>query len=309
MSTRVAEWLTEWAVPEQLHKQTNLGRVVRGDKGWVQVETPTGVGPARTNKRRRAAVGDWVRLEDDPGGDLVVAEVFPRKSQLLRNTGRGNRTEVVATNIDLVLIVHSLSDELNLRRLERELLLVVGAGAQARVVLNKADLAGATEQAQTIEALSIKPPIIASCVSGQGLTELESLLGRGTTVSLIGSSGVGKTTLARILEGEIEPGADAIQPTGNEELHKTSARSLVRTPSGAFLVDNPGTRSVSLVAEVSDLEIVFPEVANVDCKFRDCRHDGSKGCGLPAALDSGKITQERLDHYHELLQELEEVVY
>ena len=256
------------------------------------------------------AVGDWGAARPLPDEDKAVVEaILPRRSAFIRADPRG-RTEVVAANVDDVFIVTTLGRDLNPRRLERYLAAAHESGARPAVLVNKVDeapeaLPGALA---VVEAVAAGAPVHAiSARTGRGVNALLPYLARGRTVALLGSSGVGKSTLANRLLREDVLATGEVRSHDQRGRHTTKHRQLVRLPIGALLIDTPGLRELQLAE--GDLDEAFPEIAEraPDCRFDDCTHVHEPGCAVLAAVETGAIARERYDSYVKLRTELEEV--
>ncbi len=251
-------------------------------------------------------VGDWVWLRDPPAEDpAVIAGLLPRRTVFLRGAaGRATRPQVVAANVDLVFVVTDLDRDYNPRRVERYVAQIWASGAEPAVILNKQDLCpDPSERVVEIERRCPCVPVYPMrALEGAGLEPLLAL-GEGQTAALVGSSGVGKSTLVNRLLGEERVATAAVADDGRGR-HTTSHRQLHRLPGGGLLLDTPGMRELSLLDE-DGLDRVFDEVAAVAarCRFRDCRHEGEPGCAVAAAVAAGKLDPGRLEHLRKLEQE------
>lgn len=251
------------------------------------------------------AVGDWIIAHAVGDGSHTVAAVMPAVTRITRRA-HGGRQQVLVSNVDTALLVMGLDHDFNLRRLERYLAIVKGAGVQPVVLLTKADAhAEAGGAGQKIAALHARlpdaPPVFA--VDGRSAATAELLqpwLGAAQTLVLLGSSGAGKSTLTNTLcGGELATGA--VREDDSRGRHTTTSRSLHRCPGGACIVDTPGLRSWSPDGDEEDLDIAFDDIAALasQCQFRDCQHGAEPGCAVRGAVDA-----DRLANYFKLQREV-----
>jgi ribosome biogenesis GTPase len=255
------------------------------------------------------AVGDWVAADPVSG---VVHALLPRRGGIARAAAGGRaEPQVIAANVDVALVVGSLNRDFNLRRLERFLALAADAEADAVVVLSKADLnpdpAGAALDARA--ALGGTVPVLAvSVLDGTGLGALRAWLQPGRTAVLLGSSGVGKTTLLNHLTGEQRPTLP-VRAGDDRGRHATTHRELVPLRSGALVIDTPGLRLPRLWEQAGGVRTVFADVlADLDalaarCRFRDCSHRGEPGCAVAEAVAEGRLDPARLAGMEKLARE------
>ncbi|HKH16482.1 MAG TPA: ribosome small subunit-dependent GTPase A [Solirubrobacteraceae bacterium] len=251
------------------------------------------------------AVGDWVAADPESG---VVHALLPRQGGLARAAGHGRgEPQVLAANVDLALVVGSLNRDLNVRRLERFLTVAADAEADALVVLSKADLSGdpAGRALDVRAALGGTVPVLAvSVVDGSGIATLEAWLAPGRTAVLLGSSGVGKTTLLNHLSGDRRRTLPV--RTGDDRgRHATTHRELVPLASGALVIDTPGLRLPRVWEQAGGLRSVFADVDELAlrCRFRDCSHRDEPGCAVAAAIADGRLSAGRLAGMEKLARE------
>ena len=260
------------------------------------------------------AVGDWIVLD----GDDVVSAILPRRSVFKRVAADGSRRgarlddeQVMASNVDVALLVAGLDNDFNLRRIERYLAIAASSSITPVVVLNKADLADDVD-GRLVAVHAIAPGVATIAVSawtGQGLDELRGHLRAGTTAAILGSSGVGKSTLVNALLGEDRQATAAVRGSDSRGRHTTTHRELFELPGGALLVDTPGIRALEVLGAEEGVDEAFDDVNDIaaTCRFSDCNHDTEPGCAIRAALAAGSLTQERLASHQKLERELARV--
>lgn len=263
------------------------------------------------DRTRFPTVGDFVGVRV-PGAtdDVVIDALLPRRTALVRLNPGGRKTEgqTLAANVDVVMVVAALNEDFNLRRIERTLALIWESGARPVVVLNKADLAEDVDDAR--HAVTGSAPGVdvhaVSAVDGTGIEELDPYLRPASTVALLGSSGVGKSTLSNRLRGHEVMATAAIREADGRGRHTTSHRQLIRLPGGALLMDTPGLREIGLWEGGSGLEETFTDVdaLSASCRFRDCSHTSEPGCAVLQAIDEGELDEGRLKSYRKLEREL-----
>ncbi|NOT35409.1 MAG: ribosome small subunit-dependent GTPase A [Candidatus Eisenbacteria bacterium] len=255
------------------------------------------------------AVGDWVLIEPTDGGGVTrVHELLPRAGVLSRRApGELEEEQVMAANVDVVLLVAGLDGDFNPRRIERFLAAVWEGGAQPVVVLNKADAHPEPQRAaDEVSAVAPGVPVVTlSALAGDGLGALDRWLEPGRTLALLGSSGVGKSTLANRLLETAQFATGAVRETDSRGRHTTSHRELVRLASGALLVDGPGIREMQLWDAGSGVASTFEDIEALAarCRFGDCGHAQEPGCAVRSALASGALAQERYASWLKLARE------
>ena len=290
-----------------VHRETSVVRDGQGDRAatvsgsfrfaaLAHVDFPT--------------VGDWVALDAD-----VITAILPRRSSFTRMASDRSRRgsglddeQVMASNIDLALLVAGLDNDLNLRRIERYLAVAWSSGITPVVVLNKSDLADDVD-GRLVAVDAIAPGVSAIPVSartGAGLDELRRHLRPGTTAAILGSSGVGKSTLVNALLGEDRQATAEVRDGDSRGRHTTTHRELFELPGGALLVDTPGIRSLEVLGADEGVDAAFDDVADIaaTCRFSDCRHQSEPGCAVRAALADGRLSEERLASHRKLEREL-----
>jgi ribosome biogenesis GTPase len=269
-----------------------------------------GISGALLKIGKQPVVGDFVVLLDQPElGSRVVVNILPRRTCLSRGAaGKGGGEQVIAANLDTIFIVTSVGKDLNLRRLERYLAIVYSSGASPVILLNKIDLEdNPTRLVEKIRSVAGNVPVIPlSALSKTGLDALNLYLNPGKTVALVGSSGVGKSTLINAFLGEAVQKTGDIRKDDEKGRHTTTVRQLFLLPNGAVLIDNPGVREIQLGDSAEGLEKAFSEIVDAarNCKFKDCTHRDEPGCAVLKAVENGLIPEERLASYHRLTEEL-----
>jgi len=257
------------------------------------------------------AVGDWVALEDSAENQLVrMRFVLPRKSKFSRlAAGIEVKEQVVAANVDTVFLIQSLNRDFNLRRLERYLVSAWESGALPVVVLSKSDLSD--NVADKIAAVYSTAPGVEvhaiSCVTGEGIEGLKKYFTKGKTVALLGSSGVGKSTLVNTLAGKEIFKTQAIRESDSRGRHTTTHREIHLLPEGGMILDTPGMRELSLWEADTGMEVMFGDIEELTmkCRFNDCRHRSEPGCAVKEALKTGELDIKRWENWVKLKKEQE----
>ena len=288
-------------------------RVFARHHGPCELVTPSGrfggVPAGKLADAELPVVGDWVAARVLDGERKAVIEaVLPRRSAFTRKeASRRSVEQVVAANVDTMFLATAFGSDLNPRRVERYLTAAWDSGAAPVLVVNKLDSADdAPAQLARLEAVSLGVPVLAlSAATGEGMDALDPYLSRGRTAAIVGSSGVGKTTLVnRLLDGVPLPTGET--SAGGRGRHTTTRRDLFLLPTGGLLLDTPGMRELALWADEEALGSTFPEVAELaaTCRFGDCAHTGEPGCAISAALADGTLPMERYDAWRSLQREL-----
>jgi ribosome biogenesis GTPase len=296
-------------------------RVLVQQRGLYRVATEAGEAEAQVSGRFRhdaeeggfPVAGDWAAVRGETGGPALIEAVLPRRTAFVRwAAGPAGGRQTVAANVDLVLLAQAMDGDFSPRRLERYLALAYESGAAPVVLLTKADACPAPEAlVEEAEAVAFGVPVLAvSAMTGEGLAGLAGHLAPGRTSALLGSSGVGKSTLVNALAGAELMATKAVRAHDQTGRHTTTHRELIRLPSGALILDTPGMRELGLVDAQAGVAAVFgdleAEVAALaeDCRFRDCAHGSEPGCAVRAALEDGRLDPDRWTSWKKLQREL-----
>jgi ribosome biogenesis GTPase / thiamine phosphate phosphatase len=255
------------------------------------------------------AVGDWVAVTATGDGAARIEQILPRQTQFIRKAP-GDRTEqqVLAANVDAVFLVSGLDNDFNLRRIERYLVLAAESGARPIIVLNKADLCDDIDQRiNEVQSIAKDVPIVSmSALYDQGLEAFEKYLPKKSTAVLLGSSGVGKSTIINHLMGQHIQATQGVRESDSHGRHTTSHRELMMLEWGAMLIDTPGLRELQLWGETQSVQDTFQDITELAaaCKFTDCSHDTEPGCAVSQALQDGYLDQGRYESYIKLQREI-----
>ncbi len=259
------------------------------------------------------AVGDWVAVTTHlDAGRMVIQGVLPRKSTFSRkvasNLSLVTEEQVISANVDTVFLVIGLDADFNTRRVERYMTLARDSGCRLVIVLNKTDICPAVDEfLKEVERITREMPIHAvSALTKEGLEPLRQYVSKGQTVTLVGSSGVGKSTIINALLGTERQVVGAVRERDSKGRHITAKRELIMLPGGGMIIDNPGMRSVSLWGDENGLDQTFEDIRELamQCKFRGCQHRTEPGCAIKEALEDGTLDKERYQNYLKLQREL-----
>ncbi|MCO6489058.1 MAG: ribosome small subunit-dependent GTPase A [Phaeodactylibacter sp.] len=297
----------------------DVGRVVAEHKERYAVRTPEGefdaelIGNLRYSAQERAdfpAVGDWVAIQAYDEHKALIHAVFPRKNRIERRAaGKAGENQIIAANIDYAFIVQAVGWDFNINRIERYLAICNASKAEPIILLNKADLIGEEEMKALVESVRARagevPVIPVSNMTQKGYPELNQRIEPGKTYCLLGSSGVGKSTLINNLSGRQLMETGSVSESTNKGRHVTSHRELVLLPGGGILIDNPGMREVGVADSAGGLESTFQSIVELakDCKFKNCTHTNEPGCAILAAVESGDLDEKALGNYLKMERE------
>lgn len=311
-SDGVAEAFAPYAAS---HVPARVSRVERGGAEVLATDGPTlatyggdVLADAAADRSLLPAAGDWVALRHWPDGRITIDVVLPRRTALVRDSAdRTSHGQVVAANIDLVVIVEHLDPEPDVGRIERLLVLAWSSGATPLVVLTKADLVPDPQSMRDeIAAAAFGVDVLAvSIPDDDGLDEVQARLTPETTMTFVGPSGAGKSTLVNALAGiEIMPTTE-VRARDGKGRHTTTHRELIMLPGRGVVIDTPGVRAVGLVADAEAIADVFPDIEELaeQCRFRDCAHRSEPGCAVLAAVEAAELDSGRLARWRKLGRE------
>ncbi len=300
-------------------KEFEIGRVISEHKERYIVKTGKGefeaeiTGNLWFSSKSRVdfpAVGDWVAITIHDSDFSIIHSILPRSSLISRReVGKFGEIQIIATNIDYALLVQAADRDFNINRLERYLTICNSSGVSPIIVLTKIDLIDEHRTSEIVEKIKSRiknVPIIAiSNESQDSYEKLKAIIEQGKTYCMLGSSGVGKSTLLNNLSGKSLMRTDTISQSTNKGKHVTSHRELIILENGRILIDNPGMREVGIADSASGLEITFDMISRLsrNCKFKDCTHTNEKGCAVIEALEKGEIDRASYENYLKLERE------
>lgn len=284
--------------------------IVTAEKGEFEAEITGNMRFSAKGREDYPAVGDWVALTTYDAEFAIIHKILPRSSIISRQAvGQFGELQVIAANIDYALLVQAVDRDFNINRLERYLTICYSSKVSPVVVLTKTDLIDEQVKAEMIESihqrLSNIPVFAISNETQDGYESLKTIIEKGKTYCLLGSSGVGKSTLLNNLSGRTVMKTDAISQSTNKGRHVTSHRELMVIENGGILIDNPGMREVGIVDTAYGLEATFEKIITIaqHCKFKDCTHTGETGCSVLEALEKGEIDERSYDNYLKMERE------
>jgi len=288
-----------------------VARVIEVQRTGVTLRTPDadlrlplGGKWFRDDTTERPTVGDWVQLD---AARTQIDHLFARRNLLQRREVHGGAAQAIAANVDALLVVTACNDEFNLSRLERYLALAREAGVLPVVVLTKVDLAdGLPSFIAMAQSLGADLSVVAvNAHEPSAVGQLEPWCGPGRTIALLGSSGVGKSTLLNTLAGNSLQRTGASRESDDRGRHTTSHRSLHVLPDGTLVIDSPGIRELGVIETAAEPDVVFDDVLALaaTCRFSDCRHQSEPGCAVQTAIHSSQLDPRRLASYRKLQEE------
>ncbi len=310
LAAQFADSAPDGLVPARVAREHKHQYVVLGEHGALGAAVSGKLRHTAAGRDEYPTVGDWVAIQPRVAERrATIHRVLPRSSAFSRKVaGENTEEQIIAANVDRVLLVSGLDGEFNLRRIERYLTVAWDSGAAPVIVLNKADLcADIDARVAEVEAIAVGTSIlVVSVLTGVGLEALRALAGPGTTVALLGSSGVGKSSLVNALLGEARLRVGSVREDDSHGRHTTTYKELLVLPGGGVVIDTPGMRELQLWTTDEALGGAFADVEELAtrCRFRDCRHESEPGCAVHAALDTGGLSAERFRSYQKLQKEL-----
>ena len=284
--------------------------IVKTEKGEFEAEITGNLRFSAKSREDFPAVGDWVAITIHDSNFSIIHSILPRFSVISRQeVGKFGEIQIIATNIDYALLAQAADRDFNINRLERYLTICNSSKVSPIIVLTKIDLIDEEQTFALLEKIKARinnVPIIAiSNESQEGYDKLKVIIEKGKTYCMLGSSGVGKSTLLNNLSGKSIMRTDTISQSTNKGKHVTSHRELIILEDGGILIDNPGMREVGIADATSGLEITFDKITRLaqHCKFKDCTHTNEVGCAVLEAVAKGEIDRASYENYLKLERE------
>ena len=296
-----------------------IGRVISEHRERYIIRTINGefeaeiTGNMRFNAKNREdfpAVGDWVTLTTYESDFAIIHNILPRFSTIKRQAiGQFGEVQIIATNIDYAFLVQAVDRDFNINRLERYLTICNSSKVKPIIILTKTDLIDEIQINEILNSIKIRiknvPVIPISNESKKGYEAINTIIKKGKTYCMLGSSGVGKSTLLNNLSGKMLMRTDAISLSTNKGKHVTSHRELIILENGGILIDNPGMREVGIADTASGLETTFDMIVRLssNCRFKDCTHTNEKGCSVLEAVEKEEIDKASYENYLKMERE------
>ena len=317
--------IQDYGFKDNINTDKNIARIVATHKDRYEIVCNEGQGFAQIKRgcyydnpdSIYPTTGDFVAIQWNPTGDSMIYETLKRESSFSRTASTSDRNhklhnqheQLVAANFDYVFIIQSLNNNFNLHRIERYLSLAWESGGIPVIVLTKSDLVpNVQEYIKQVENIAFGVEIYAvSCVTKQGLENLEKYFSKGNTIVFLGSSGVGKSTLVNTLYGKEVMKTSEIREEDSRGRHTTTSRNLIMLPNGAMIIDTPGMRELGMWDAESGISKTFQDIEKYlgMCKYSNCTHTNEPGCKILEAIEKGEIQRERFEEYLKLQKESE----
>ncbi len=297
-------------VPGRVMAEHKERYIVRAAEGEFEAEITGNLRFTARSREDYPAVGDWVALLIYDGGTAIIHGILPRSSVISRQAvGQPGGIQLIAANVDTAFLVQAVDRDLSINRLERYLTICYDGGVTPVILLSKVDLIGEQQLAVILDNLRSRianvTVVAVSNASGEGYGPIRAMIESGKTYCLLGSSGVGKSTLLNNLCGREVMRTAAISESTDRGKHVTTHRELILLDGGGILIDNPGMREVGIAAAAEGLELTFDQLTDLSrrCRFPDCTHTVEAGCAILAAVEQGEIDPATYDNYLKMARE------